>query len=91
MLRAERSDPDAHRLGAMPSKVPLTSREREVLTLVMAGKTNGDIALLLSISSRTVQKHLERVFDKLGVETRTAAAMVAMHSLDMLSDSCGTA
>ena len=40
---------------------------------VTAGKTNRDIALILDISPRTVTKHLERIFVKLGVETRTAA------------------
>jgi DNA-binding CsgD family transcriptional regulator len=55
--------------------LPLTAREREVLALVAAGKTNGEIATLLAISARTVQKHLEHVFGKLGVETRTAAAL----------------
>src|SRR5439155_2729574 len=52
------------------ASLPLTRREREILGLVAAGKTNADIALLLAISSRTVQKHLEHVFRKLGVETR---------------------
>jgi len=57
--------------------LPLTRREREVLAILAAGKTNEDIGSLLAISPRTVQKHLERVFEKLGVETRTAAAMRA--------------
>jgi len=82
MLCAERVELNADHLGAVTAKAPLTERERQVLALVVAGKTNGDIALLLSISARTVQKHLERVFDKLGVETRTAAAMVALRSTD---------
>jgi DNA-binding CsgD family transcriptional regulator len=53
----------------------LTKREYEVLVLVADGKTNPQIADLLSVSPRTVQKHLEHVYDKLGVRTRTAAAM----------------
>lgn len=52
----------------------LTPREAEVLAWVAAGKTNRDIASILAISPRTVTKHLERIFVKLGVETRTAAA-----------------
>ncbi len=53
----------------------LTAREDEVLEWVRAGKTNRDIALILGASPRTIEKHLERIFVKLGVETRTAAAM----------------
>lgn len=52
----------------------LTRRETEVLLWVVAGKTNAEIGFLLSISLRAVQKHLEHIFEKLGVETRTAAA-----------------
>lgn len=58
--------------------VPLTAREREVLDWVAAGKTNRDIAAILGASPRTVEKHLERIYEKLGVETRTAAAMRAI-------------
>jgi DNA-binding CsgD family transcriptional regulator len=58
--------------------VPLTAREREVLDWVAAGKTNRDIAAILGASPRTVEKHLERIYEKLGVETRTAAAMRAL-------------
>lgn len=57
--------------------VPLTPREREVLDWVAAGKTNRDIAAIVGASPRTVEKHLERIYEKLGVETRTAAAMRA--------------
>lgn len=56
----------------------LTRRETEVLQWVAAGKTNAEIGFLLGISSRTVQKHLEHIFEKLGVETRTAAATWAL-------------
>ena len=55
----------------------LTFREAEVLAWVAQGKGNADIAEILGISARTVQKHLEHIFQKLGVETRTAAARVA--------------
>ena len=57
--------------------MPLSPREREVLDWVAAGKTNRDIAAILGASPRTVEKHLERIYEKLGVETRTAAAMRA--------------
>jgi len=55
-------------------QLELTPRESEVLHWVREGKTNKDIGTILRSSSRTVGKHLERVFAKLGVETRTAAA-----------------
>lgn len=53
----------------------VTAREREVLTWLAAGKTDRQIGAILGISPRTVQKHLERLYVKLGVETRTAAVM----------------
>lgn len=52
----------------------LTPREREILELVAAGRTNADIALELEIANATVAKHLEHVYEKLGVASRTAAA-----------------
>ena len=52
---------------------PLTSREREVMRWLAAGKTDRDIGDILGISPRTVHKHLQRIYEKLGVETRTAA------------------
>jgi len=52
----------------------LTQREIEVLMWVARGKTNKDIAEILGMSPRTVNKHLEHIYVKLGVETRTAAA-----------------
>jgi DNA-binding CsgD family transcriptional regulator len=52
----------------------LSSRETEVLALVAEGRTNEDVATLLMMSRRTVQKHLEHIFQKFGVDTRTAAA-----------------
>jgi len=57
-----------------PVNTTLTAREREVLEWVAAGKTNRDIAALLGARPRTIEKHLERIYEKLGVETRTAAA-----------------
>jgi DNA-binding CsgD family transcriptional regulator len=52
-------------------------REAEVLARVAQGKTNREIGLILGTSDRTVQKHLEHVFQKMGVETRTAATLRA--------------
>jgi DNA-binding NarL/FixJ family response regulator len=59
----------------------LTKREAEVLAWIAQGKANRDIASILGISPRTVNKHLEQIFEKLGVENRTAAAATAMRIL----------
>jgi DNA-binding CsgD family transcriptional regulator len=52
----------------------LTTRENEVLHWLAAGKSNAEMAEILGVSSSTVGKHLERIYEKLGVENRTAAA-----------------
>ncbi|HEY0946210.1 MAG TPA: helix-turn-helix transcriptional regulator [Opitutaceae bacterium] len=64
--------------GGRPAPTSLTRRENEILDWVSEGKRNGEIALILGISARTVEKHLEHVFEKLGVETRTAAIREAL-------------
>ena len=56
----------------------LTHREGQVLAWVSRGKTNREISAILGGSPRTVQKHVEHIFQKLGVETRTAAAAKAL-------------
>jgi len=61
-------------IQAMRDAFTLTLREAEVLHWVVKGKTNKDVGDILGSSPMTVKKHLERVFVKLGVETRTAAA-----------------
>jgi DNA-binding CsgD family transcriptional regulator len=57
----------------------LSPREQDVLRWLAGGKTDHDIADILAISPRTVQKHLQRIYEKLGVETRTAAVVRAMN------------
>src|SRR5919204_481581 len=64
------------RRGSPDGAGELTPRELEVLEHVAAGLTDREIATLLYVSVRTVQKHLEHVYEKLGVRTRTAAAML---------------
>lgn len=56
----------------------LSRRERQAMGWLACGKTDREIAALLGLSVRTVQKHLEHVYAKLGVETRTAAVMRAL-------------
>lgn len=66
------------------SQAALTPRETEVLTWLARGKTNRDIADILGMSHRTVNKHLEHIFEKLGVETRAAAAAMACRCLAVI-------
>lgn len=60
----------------------LTPREAEVLFWVARGKTNDEIATVLSIGLTTVKKHLESTYAKLGVENRTTAAAMALEHLN---------
>jgi DNA-binding NarL/FixJ family response regulator len=60
----------------------LTERESEVLIWLARGKSNAEIAIILGVSPRTVNKHLEQVFRKLGVENRTSAAVMALKQLE---------
>ena len=62
------------------SELGLTAREGEVLSWLSKGKTNRDIAQILGLSPRTVDKHLEQIYAKLGVENRTAAAAIAVNA-----------
>jgi DNA-binding NarL/FixJ family response regulator len=59
----------------------LSVREAEVLVWIAHGKSNNEIAELLELSPRTMNKHLEQIFNKLGVENRTAAATRATRVL----------
>lgn len=69
-------------LARLQDRLPLTNREAQVLLWVSYGKPNRVISDVLQISPRTVTKHLERIFDKIGVETRSAAAAVAIRIID---------
>jgi len=75
---------DASVVQTLAATLRLTVREAEVLHWVVRGKTNRDIGEILGTSPRTVNKHLEHVFEKLGVETRTAAAALAMGKVRQL-------
>ncbi len=64
--------------GTSGAYTELTPREREIVVLVAEGKTNAQIAVLLWVAPSTVKKHLEHVYEKLGVGGRTAAATLAL-------------
>jgi DNA-binding CsgD family transcriptional regulator len=64
----------------------LTGRETEVLAWVAEGKTSAAIASILGTGRRAVEKHLEHIYPKLGVETRTAAAARALALLSSGTD-----
>ncbi|MCF7687298.1 MAG: response regulator [Cephaloticoccus sp.] len=66
--------------GALMS-LGLTSREAEVLYWIAQGKSNPDVATIIETSVRTVHKHVENIFRKLGLETRNAAALTALEVL----------
>ncbi len=72
-----RATPARHRPQNLVRELGPTSREGEVLSWLSKGKTNRDIAQISGLSPRTVDKHLEQIYAKLGVENRTAAAAVA--------------
>jgi len=72
-------DPDDVQLQ---KALQLTAREAEVLQWIANGKTNREVAEILGISPRTINKHLEQLFPKLGVENRTAAAAKALRVLN---------
>ncbi len=59
----------------------LTTREAEVLLWIARGKSNREISEILLISPRTVNKHLERIFSKMGIENRASATSIAMRTL----------
>ena len=61
-----------------PSKLQLTVREHQVLSLVVEGKTNQAIAMELHISEKTVEKYLRAIFTKLNVSSRVEAAVYAV-------------
>ena len=75
----EKREGDAERLLA--ERHALTSREAEVLVWISRGKQNREISEILEISPRTVNKHLEQIFEKMGVENRASATAIAVATL----------
>jgi DNA-binding CsgD family transcriptional regulator len=64
--------------SAVLDRLGLTRRQAEIMTWVAQGKTDHEIAMILGLSPRTVAKHLEHTYEKLGVESRTAAAVLLL-------------
>jgi DNA-binding NarL/FixJ family response regulator len=64
---------------AIREKLKLTPREAEILMWIARGKTNKEIGIILNSSPRTINKHLEHIFEKLGVSTRSAAVAMAFN------------
>lgn len=79
LIRLNEINPAAD-VTRLQEKHGLTQREAEVLLWISYGKPNRVISEILNISPRTVNKHLEQIFEKLGVETRAAAAAVAVRT-----------
>jgi DNA-binding NarL/FixJ family response regulator len=93
-FEALKATPDAARVAALtaPAGISphgLTARELEVLRLVAAGRSNREIAAQLVISEHTVARHLQNIFAKLDVSSRTAAASFAFEHELVRPDSGG--
>jgi DNA-binding NarL/FixJ family response regulator len=69
-------------ISKLQSRFGLTAREAEVLYWLSCGKSNRDIAEILGISLRTADKHLEHVYAKIGVESRSGAAAASVRILE---------
>lgn len=80
LLMIQQADPveiEREGIGKLQQRLGLTQREAEVLYWLSLGKSNRDIADILGMSYRTVDKHLEHVYAKIGVESRAAAVAAA--------------
>ncbi|ALO44467.1 response regulator transcription factor [Pseudoalteromonas phenolica] len=66
----------------LKARLPITQRESEVLYWLSYGKTSWEISQILELSPRTVNKHLEQIYKKLGVDNRTSAAAISIRLLE---------
>ena len=82
LLRLTNPHKPADDTQSLKHQFSVTGREADVLLWIANGKTNREIGQILEMSPRTVNKHLEQIFKKLGVENRTSAAAVAIRCLD---------
>jgi DNA-binding NarL/FixJ family response regulator len=80
LLRLLEGEIDDDRI-LLKQKLTVTQREAEVLLWIARGKSNRDIAEILDLSPRTVNKHLEQIYAKLGVENRASAAALALRTI----------
>jgi len=80
LMRLSASD-SVDSANSLKTSFGVTKRESQVLNWISKGKTNREIALILEMSPRTVNKHLEQIFKKLEVDNRTCAARKAIKSL----------
>jgi DNA-binding response OmpR family regulator/DNA-binding CsgD family transcriptional regulator len=78
--KEEKEERQAWAMDSVREQLGLTAREAEILMWVAYGKTNRQIGEILGISPRTVNKHLDHVYMKLGVETRAAATAIAIRN-----------
>ncbi|GJD31975.1 Protein-glutamate methylesterase/protein-glutamine glutaminase [Methylobacterium adhaesivum] len=83
LLRLARDSGEAG-IERLRARLPVTGREAEVLLWLSRGKASRDIGEILGLSPRTVTKHLEGIYAKLGVENRTAASLIAARHLQDL-------
>ncbi|MCE3251882.1 MAG: DNA-binding response regulator [Cellvibrio sp.] len=81
LLRLTNPPKPADDTQSLKHQFSVTGREADVLLWIANGKTNREIGQILEMSPRTVNKHLEQIFKKLGVENRTSAAAVAIRCL----------
>ncbi len=81
LLRLTNPHKPADDTQSLKHQFSVTGREADVLLWIANGKTNREIGQILEMSPRTVNKHLEQIFKKLGVENRTSAAAVAIKCL----------
>lgn len=81
ILNITKKNDENEAAGLLSRRFGLTEREGEVLYWISQGKTNKELAIILGISARTVNKHLESIFLKLMVDNRTSAASLAIEEL----------
>lgn len=76
---------DGQKKGTVAETMGLTERERDVLRLIVQGRSNGEIAAELTVSEATVKTHINHIFAKLGARDRTHAVVLA-HQLGLTSN-----